>query len=157
MRSNLARAAGQDVVAAFVEFKCAVAGVESLVAVLEDEQPVARKCKVGIFACLLRRSVREQQVDTFNRRAETDLTRVNAAEVVCRRRGVALQLRKHIRKSCAAALKADCVNVGDVVADNVHARLVNFYTGNSRIQGTHHDNHFSFFCEGQMNLTVPCP
>ena len=116
-----------DIVVVRVEGEIAGARVVLVLAVLirrQDEKSVARERKVGILARRLRRSIAEEQVDARDADAETDLLGVRAADG-CRRGGRACRcLVERVGERHAARLEADRVDIRDVVADDVHARLV---------------------------------
>ena len=131
--------AGQDVIAFGIELESAVTSIISFVAALEDEEGVAAEGDVGIFAGGLSGAVGEDDVDRCDVDAETDLLRVGAAEGCGGFAGAGLRLAEHVGENGAGRFKACGIDVGDVVADRVHACLMNFETGHAGEKGTHHD------------------
>ena len=61
-----------------------------------------------------------------------------------------------IRKGGAAVLEAGSVDVGNIIADNIHAGLVVFQSGNAGKERTHH-NISSPFAVCAVANDAPCP
>ena len=122
-----------DEVAVRIEGKVTVTRIVRLIALLHDEEAVALQSHIRVLARGLRGTIREEEVDARHRRAETDLLWVRAADdiaVACRGRGQ--RLGEHVRKRRTAGFKARRVHVGDVIADDIHARLMGFQARDTR-------------------------
>ena len=76
-------------------------------------------------ACIINRiALRKDIVDGCDRHAQSYFFRIYAAELVVRTRGSRKLLRNHILKIDTRIFKTERIYIRDVVADDVHARLV---------------------------------
>jgi hypothetical protein len=98
--------------------------VERLAGVADHEEAVALDHQVGGPAGGLRGALAEVGRDAGQAHTQTDLRRVGAAVAALRGTGAAQQLAQGVLEDGLARLEAGGVDVGDVVAGDIHHGLV---------------------------------
>ena len=73
------------------------------------------------------------QVDASQLGTITDLGSIGSSHGCTSARSVLECLVKHIRKTSAAGFKTKCINIGNIIADNIKLALVCLHTGHRRI------------------------
>ena len=139
------RAVGGDEVAVPVEREAAVARVRGLAALVDGEEAVALDREVGGPTGQLGRALREVDAHAGEAHTEADLRGVGTTGGRGRRARAVSCWLKQVLEEHAARLVTGRVDVGDVVADDVHECLVGPQT---RDCGEHRAKHVvpSFRC-----------
>ena len=132
------RTVGRDEVAVRVEGEAAIARVRGLAALFDGEEAVALDREVGGTTRQLGRALRKVDGYTGEAHTETDLRGVGTAGGRGRQAGARQLLAQQVLEEDAARLVSGRVDVGDVVADNVHECLVGPQT---RDCGEHRTKH----------------
>ena len=113
-----------------IKRKRAVSRVVFLVSLFvwrQGKKTVTGKAQIGILPCRLHTTIGKQEIDTGNSRTQPDLLRIRTADLpVNGTRRPRQRLADHVGKRHPTGLKAGGVDVGNIVADDVHTRLMIF-------------------------------
>src|SRR5437870_21064 len=132
---NLEPVGGIDQGAIRRDVECAIAGIDVLGTVAQDEEAITLEGEVRHFASGLEAALALEDVDSCDLGAQTNLLGVDAAQGRARCAPRANRLRKQIAEGGPAGFVAGGINVCQVIADSIHEELVVSQTGDGCEKG----------------------
>ena len=124
-----------DQSSAAVEGERAVPGIRDARAVAEHEEAVALDRHVGRLGRALQAALLQHHVDGADTDAQPDLLRIGAADAAGWRPGPLDGLRELVLERHPSCFVSGGVDIGDIVADDVHTFLMRFDCGNTAVHG----------------------